>query len=383
MKINKISTLILAPFLFGCSLIPESVSMPARSEPTSLTIHATNTYQSTAAPKVSSTPTSTILPESTTPEITTTTDDNQTILKGFKPDIIRWLFWSKDGKALTIGTQESGVILYDLVNKKVTANFENGPPIIQDLALSPDEKTLAVVIYATDSIRLVNPETGNLMKTLYITGYWPGGPGGLAFSPDSKVLASANHKDREIILWEVATGKEITRLFTSDYWIGKLSFSPDGKSLMASSWYTTFRVWDTNTWKLQRTFGGDSSGFSFSADGSKFATFGRETQEPVVWDFDNGKKLFDLSNTQPKITAITYDPSGKYIAVSGANGGNTTIDTTITIYDANTGKHLREFVTGYHTVTTTLAFSPDGTKLASAGLEENPGEVTIWDMNQP
>ena len=375
MKKHKISFVILVLFLFGCSSVqPESV-------PT-LTPIPTHPRPTIEIPKALP---PTTLPESESLEITTTFTENQIIIKGFQSTFIRWLNWSKDGKTLLIGTQEHGIIIYDVVNKKVILNFENGM-IIQNLALSPDEKILALVISSTDSIRLVNPETGNLIKTLYITRYWPGS---LTFSPDSKVLVSANDRDGKIIVWDVSSGKEISQLFRGDYELGNLSFSPDGNLLMASSMDNSFRVWDTHTWKLQRTFGGGCCAFSFSPDGSKFATSSGGPYEKLhhgelaIWDFNTGKKLFNLSNSLPRTIAIAYNPSGEYIAVGGSNGGSTNIANTITIYNVNTGKYLRELAVGYYAQPMALAFSPDGTKLASVSQDEHTGEIIIWDINQP
>jgi WD40 repeat protein len=371
MKKNKITSLILVFFLFGCSSIksiPTFASTPV------------NTPQPLESPSVLSTPSAlpTVL-ENVASEITTAFKDNQIIISGFQPTIIRWLHWSKDGKTLLIGTQENGVTIYDVVNKRATLNFDNGM-IIQNLELSPDEKYLAVVVYATDSIRLLNPETGELIKTLPVTYYWPGS---LAFSPDSRLLAAINTRDGKIFLWDIASGKEIKQLIKGDNELGRLLFTPDGTLLMISATGHSCKVWDTNTWEIRRRFSGECGRFTFSPDDDNILTSSSETHTLAVWDFNSGKKLFTLSISQPRITATAYDLSGKYIAVSGANGGNSTIKNSITIFDANTGKYLRELPLGYYAQAIALAFNPDGTQLASVSQEEGSGAVIIWNINQP
>ena len=102
-----------------------------------------------------------------------------------------------------------------------------------------------------------------------------------------------------------------------------------------------------------------------------------------VWDFKRGKKLFSLSMAQSGTTAVAYDSSGTYIAVGGANGGNLSLINAITIYDANSGRPLRKLTMRPNTQAIGLAFSPNGTQLASAAQSENLGDVIIWDMNQP
>lgn len=315
------------------------------------------------------------------------------ILKGFKPDMIRQLFWSKDGGILFIGAQENGIIVYDVIKKKIITRFESNVAV-QYAQLSPDGNTFAIVssnnptdtpIFSPSlSIRLINAETGNLIKTINTTNFWWIS---LSFSPDSKTLAALNNNE-EIVLWDVATGKEIKMLIKKgdgNHLIQSADFNPDGKSLVASFVDNTYKVWDTRTWKLQREFLCGDIGFQFNPDGSKFATGGVGNFKPAVWEFSSGKKLFDLSTKNHARAAINFDPSGKYIAVSveytmyDDSGIRTTIVDPVTIFDANTGQLLRELAIK----AINLKFNPNGTKLALVSQNENSSEIIIWDMNQP
>lgn len=368
MKINTTSLVIIAFFLSGCnSGQPEVTS--------TFTPVSTKIIQPTETPALLSTPT--ISPTSRELEITTISKENQVVIKGFHLYINR-LFWSKDGKKLFIGTQNKGVIIYDMVNKKMFANFENGL-FIKALTLSPDGNILAIAIYGDDSIRLVDSETGELLKVLHITHYWPVG---LFFSPDNKILASYNDRYYETILWDVATGKEIKRLENSG---ARQFFSLDGKSFTTSSPPPddAFRVWNTNTWKIQETIQCKALGIlSFSPDRNNFTMVNVETKEVSVWNFKSCKKLFDLNVSQPEPGSITYDKDGNRIAI-GNYGNGQKISNTVTIWNANTGEHIRDLITGYHDMAVTpLAFNADGSKLAAAAQDEGGGIVVIWDLTQ-
>lgn len=370
MKFKEVSSLIFIFFLVGCGSIPISVSTPAQTRPAStITPISTNTFQPTEIFNFLPTPTSTIPPTSNISEITIGLEDNRITLKGFRNPIY-WLFWSKDDEMLFIGTSRE-FIVYDMANKKITVNLEFDY-FTQSFALSRDEQILAIY-NENHVIRLVNPRTGNILKTIYAMPYFPA----LSLSPNGKTLAFVGNEG-QIILLDTSTGKEITQLPDGVYGIGYLSFSPDGNWLMASSSTDySFRVWETNSWELQRTFYCDFFAFVFNPNGKEFVTYRAGfiddrngiKKENGVWDFASGKKLFNLSSDLPQTPAVAYDSKSNYITVGG------------TIYDANTGKYLRQF-TGSGQVTS-LTFNSAGTKLAIALDVDNLGEIVTWDISQP
>lgn len=347
MNINKISLLIFVFALVGCSST-KTESIPIFTHAPTDTLQPTDIFLAT--------PTLVIQPVDSESDIRVITTNQQTHIIGFEENVFS-LTWSKDGKSLIIGPQNKNLYIYDLESKKVSVNP------VKDIPANNLSALKAQLIPTRD--------------------------------PDT-VIANEYSK---LTVWNVTSGKKIKELLDFSLELQKhgtwfnisgITLSPDGKSLIAG--YSkdfvnqkTFMIWDTSTWTLQRTFSGGNLGpdftVVFSPDGKRFTTSGGSgIHEPSIWDFNTCKMLLSLG-TQPWVLAIAYDPSGKYFATGGTGGGNAERQ-VITIYDANTGAPVRKLdAVGF--ATHTVAFSLDGTKLAAGGGRDRPGEVIIWDLNQP
>ncbi len=70
------------------------------------------------------------------------------------------------------------------------------------------------------------------------------------------------------------------------------------------------------------------------------------------------------------VWSLAYSPDGSKLASGGW-------DQTIKIWDANTGKELRTIKAHLGTVTA-LAFHPNGQQIASGGLD---GMVKVWNIS--
>ena len=391
--------LFLLGFLFtGCvASQSESVPTPTTDKPIISTATAVATYTHASVP--------TTTPTLISPKINSNSDDNQIYLDGFS-SFIKSLVWSKDGRTLIIGDTYNGVVFFDVENKNITTN-----PItpIWEIALNPDKTILSVNYgdpnFASSRVSFVDLGTGNISKTISVEramdffdgkAYAMNSSTGAIFAPDGETFVLNNGK--QITLWDIASGKQIKELFKSDddLYIKRLFLNSAKDSLVAVYFDTDSDgvfVWDTNTWELTSTkkFDWVYSDLAFSPDGNSFATIKgldtQKTQEISIWDFNTFTKSMDFINLDepiPLVTplnGITYDSSGKYIAIAGANNVN--------IYNANTGKLIRHLVTslgaGSGSVSI-LAFSPDGKKLAMGGFwigQVGKVQVMIWNWNQP
>lgn len=178
-----------------------------------------------------------------------------------------------------------------------------------------------------------------------------------------------------------------------------LAFSPDGGRIVSTS-YDHVRMWDPVTGKeVVGTFEGGGRAVAFSPDGRRIAIV-RFTRWPImnltIHDAASGKVLWriDPHGTSDKvrsgppnsaITSIAFSPDGRRLATVGhyeripgqqSRG-------LVKIWDVETGKELQRL--DVRSRSSTVAFSPDGKYLA-AGVDgfsgegfTAPGEVRVWD----
>ena len=242
---------------------------------------------------------------------------------------------------------------------------------IADISLSSDGQILASNS-RDGTIRLWNTRTDERLRTP--TGYntWPGR---ISLSPDGRSLAhsSRSRDSRTISLWDARTGEHLHTLRHLHTLTGHTSwkepiFSPDGQTLVAHDG-NQIALWDVHTGERRRTLTDTFFNVSLSPDGQTLAATVREsttghgntyTQTYAVrlWDVRTGKHLPTLTKrTTNSIPLISFSPDGQILAVFYWDG-------TTHLWDVRARKSLRSF-TGYSaSFNHSIRFSPDGQALA-------------------
>jgi len=195
----------------------------------------------------------------------------------------------------------------------------------------------------------------------------------------NQALASKAESDEQRRL---ATARELAAAS-----VNNLGVDPERSILLAMQAITTTYAID-NTWTAEAEdalhhalpaaqanipLKGHTAGLynaTFSPDGSRVAT--SSVDETVkIWDAATGKELLTLLVHSGDVHHVTYSPDGKQLATAGANG-------TVKIWDANSGALLLT-LKAHEGIVAKVVFSPDGKRLASSGI--NDGKVKVWDSS--
>jgi WD40 repeat protein len=169
--------------------------------------------------------------------------------------------------------------------------------------------------------------------------------------------------------------------------VSSIAFSPDGSLLASGSWDATIKLWDVKTGVEKMTVKGHGleriTFVTFCPDGTTLAGSGfQKGVEDItigaikLWDVKTGKEKLALKGSNFSHSSIAFSPDGTQLASGGPNR-------TIKLWDVKTGEETATFKGHRHNVYC-VAFSLDGKTLASGsgGFTEagEVGEVKLWDV---
>jgi WD40 repeat protein len=93
------------------------------------------------------------------------------------------------------------------------------------------------------------------------------------------------------------------------------------------------------------------------------------TGEIIIWDAASGRELLRFHGHTSHIGTVAWSPDGKRLASGG-------YDRYVKVWDPQTGREMLS-LPGHNKSVDSIAWSPDGTQLATADTET----VRIWDAS--
>ncbi len=193
----------------------------------------------------------------------------------------------------------------------------------------------------------------------------------IAYSPDGQMLA-ASDSNGEIRLWSVVDHQCLLTLSGHTNWVRAIEFSPDGQYLASSSDDQTIALWDLQDGTCLTTLGDGihSLGLSFSPDGRYLAS-GSANQLIYYWDLHTKTCVRQFVGHEDWSIDVKFHPQGHQLVSCGA-------DRTVRVWDVASGKCDRIWY-GHENLVTTVDYSPDGQTVISGSLD---GTLRLWDADE-
>jgi WD40 repeat protein len=296
---------------------------------------------------------------------------------------------------LATASDDGTIRLWDAATSRQKRQFsvDSWP---RDISVSPDGRLLAASSL-DDTVRLWNTTTGR--EIFRLAGHGDlGGKRSLGFLPDGKGLLSWGD-DFYLRLWDMKTGKarlehairpQGVKIPEGDDRFGKEDFlfrngnaamTPDGKTLI---WHVggNFHLFDTASGKETRRFPTVSDTFSnfvISADSKRLlvSSYGRFLlkEHPVfLIDLAFGTVVQQFVLPGWNSGAVAFSADGRVFAASADEP-----EKEIRLYEIASGK-VRYTIRGFRGKVRSLAFFPDGRRLASGHADST---VLIWNLTSP
>jgi WD40 repeat protein len=294
-------------------------------------------------------------------------------LNGHVTDI-RSLAWQPGGNSLVAGENFPGKMqVWDADNGQLLRTIQAHNHVLSALAWRPDGRQLASAS-ADQRVRIWDAETWEPVTT--IDPAHNGTAAALAWSEDGQRLVSGG-ADEMVRIWDARTGAPLNALRGHQAAVESVAWWPGHGRILSGSKDGTLKIWNPESEQGGRTVAAPGDPCAWSPDGQQIAVGSRRGNTNVgviqILDVATWRTQFTLpgiTNHFPR--GLAWSPNGRQLAASYFVPGQ------VQVWDLATRKEVLSLPKAHGGgEVRTVAWSPDGRLLATAGLD---GAVRLWNV---
>lgn len=287
--------------------------------------------------------------------------------------------WSSDSAYIVSGSRDGTAQVWNAGDGRTVSTYRGHKGYVSSLQWSPDGKWIASG-GGDATMQIWDAATGQTIST-YRVASGDNHSVKIAWSPDGTRLALATGSDYLVYILDAATRYHLFTYTKHTVYIRGLAWSPDSRQV-GSATGSGADMWDAETGCTIYSVPDCINDVKWSPDGKWIALAAAAPTGVPLLDASTGRVLKRLPHSE-NVGTVAWSPDNKLLAsdtedsmeIRDTSTGNLLAPgagSSVKVWDVAAGKMVSEYL-DQRKLITDIAWSPDGTRLASSSWDG-----TVW-----